>query len=62
MREDKRQRSSAIIYALWLALLCAPGLLWGFWLPLQLAALVCVLYLAWRALPWAALLALLGRW
>lgn len=28
MKEDKRQRSSATIYALWLALLCALCLVW----------------------------------
>ena len=62
MKKPTPLRSHAIACALWLVLLGTPALLWGLWFPLQLAALVCLLYLVWHALPWAVLLALLSRW
>ena len=60
--KNTRLRSILIATALWLALLCMPIVLWGLWLPLQLVALVCALWLIWRTLPWAVVVELLRRW
>ena len=60
--KNTRLRSILIATALWLALLCIAIVLWGLWLPLQLAALVCALWLIWRTLPWAVVVELLRRW
>lgn len=58
MENPSPLRSYTIASTLWLIVLGTPVLLWGLWLPLQLAALVCLLYLVWRALSWVGLLIL----